>query len=68
MLLRRVVVVDVDNERVIGLLTHLLNFGATAIAAIYKDHRQIELFLSCHRFPCLSGGVQTHCNGHNGLL
>ena len=42
--LRRVVVWDADNEREIVLLTNLLEFGATTIAAIYKERWQIELF------------------------
>jgi len=43
-LLRRVVVWDERNEREIVLLTNHLEFGATTIAAIYKDRWQIELF------------------------
>jgi hypothetical protein len=43
-LLRRVVVWDAVNERQIVLLTNLLAFGATTIAAIYKDRWEIELF------------------------
>ena len=43
-LLRRVVVWDPVNEREIVLLTNLLAFGATTIAAIYKDRWEIELF------------------------
>jgi hypothetical protein len=43
-LLRRVVVWDAVNEREIVLLTNLLAFGATTIAATYKDRGQIELF------------------------
>jgi hypothetical protein len=43
-LLRRVVVWDADKEREIVLLTNLLGFGATTIAAIYKERWQIELF------------------------
>lgn len=42
--LRRVVVWDAVNERQIVLLTNLLAFGATTIAAIYKDRWEIELF------------------------
>jgi hypothetical protein len=38
-LLRRVVVWDAVNEREIVLLTNLLAFGATTIAAIYKGPR-----------------------------
>lgn len=43
-LLRRVVVWDAVNERAIVLLTSLLAFGSTTIAAIYKDRWEIELF------------------------
>jgi Domain of unknown function (DUF4372)/Transposase DDE domain len=43
-LLRRVAVWDADNEREIVLLTNLLEFGATTIAAVYKERWQIELF------------------------
>jgi hypothetical protein len=42
--LRRVAVWDAVNEREIVLLTNLQEFGATTIAAIYKDRREIELF------------------------
>jgi hypothetical protein len=43
-LLRRVVVWDTENEREIVLLTNLIAFGATTVAAIYKDRWEIELF------------------------
>ena len=43
-LLRRVAVWDASKEREIVLLTNLLEFGATTIAAIYKDRWEIELF------------------------
>jgi hypothetical protein len=43
-LLRRVVVWDRDNEREIVLLTNHLEFGASTIAAIYKDRWEIEIF------------------------
>jgi hypothetical protein len=43
-LLRRVAVWDAVNEREIVLLTNLQEFGATTIAAIYKDRWEIELF------------------------
>jgi len=43
-LLRRVVVWDEVNQREIVLLTNLLQFGATTIAAIYKDRWELELF------------------------
>jgi hypothetical protein len=42
--LRRVAVWDPINEREIVLLTNLQEFGATTIAAIYKDRWEIELF------------------------
>ncbi len=42
--MRRVVVWDSENEREIVLLTNHLDFGATTIAAIYKDRWEIELF------------------------
>lgn len=42
--LRRVVVWDAVNEREIVLLTNLMHFGPTTIAAIYKDRWEIELF------------------------
>lgn len=42
--LRRVVVWDEENKREIVLLTNLMDFGATTIAAIYKERWQIELF------------------------
>lgn len=43
-LLRRVAVWDAVNQREIVLLTNLLEFGSTTIAAIYKDRWEIELF------------------------
>jgi IS4 transposase len=42
--LRRIVVWDPEKEQEIVLLTNHLFFGATTIAAIYKDRWQIELF------------------------
>ena len=42
--LRRVVVWDEEKHESIVLLTNHLEFGATTIAAIYKDRWQIELF------------------------
>jgi hypothetical protein len=42
--LRRVVVWDEENERVIELLTNHLAFGATTIGQIYRDRWEIELF------------------------
>jgi hypothetical protein len=43
-LLRRTVVWDAENKREIVLLTNLLEFGSTTIAAIYKERWKIELF------------------------
>lgn len=42
--LRRIEVWDKENGRTIALLTNHLNFGATTVAAIYKDRWQIEIF------------------------
>jgi len=43
-LLRRIVVWDKINKREIVLLTNHLKFGASTIAAIYKDRWEIEIF------------------------
>lgn len=43
-LLRRIEVWDEKNARVVVLLTNHFGFGATTIAAIYKDRWQIEIF------------------------
>ena len=43
-LLRRVEVYDPDKDATLVFLTNYLTFGATTIAAIYKDRWQIELF------------------------
>jgi len=43
-LLRRVVVWDEPNNRMISLLTNHLKFGATTISDIYKDRWEIETF------------------------
>jgi IS4 transposase len=42
--LRRIVVWDKENKKEIVLLTNHFDFGATTIAAVYKDRWQIELF------------------------
>jgi IS4 transposase len=42
--LRRIEVWDDVNEKVIVLLTNHMAFGATTIAAIYKERWQIEIF------------------------
>jgi hypothetical protein len=43
-LLRRVAVWDAVHQREIVLLSNLIAFGASTIAAIYKDRWEIELF------------------------
>lgn len=42
--LRRIVIFDAENDREIVILTNHLTFGATTVAAIYKDRWAIELF------------------------
>ena len=42
--LRRVEVYDPDKDTTLVFLTNHLTFGATTVAAIYKDRWQIELF------------------------
>jgi hypothetical protein len=42
--LRRIVVLDKEKGEDIVLLTNILHFGSTTIAAIYKDRWQIEIF------------------------
>jgi len=42
--LRRVEVWDAENSRIFVLLTNNLKFGATTVAAIYKERWQIEIF------------------------
>src|SRR5437763_4459850 len=44
MLFRRVEIWDAEKQESIVFLSNLLAFGATTIAAIYKDRRQVELF------------------------
>ena len=46
--LRRLVVWDADNEREIVLLTNLFDFGATTIAAIYKERWKIGVSSQGH--------------------
>ena len=41
---RRIEVWDAENEKTIVLVSNHLKFGATTIAAVYKDRWQIELF------------------------
>lgn len=43
-LFRRVEIRDAEKEETIVFLTNLLAFGATTVAAIYKDRWQVELF------------------------
>jgi hypothetical protein len=43
-LFRRVEIRDVETDETIVFLSNLLGFGATTIAAIYKDRWQVELF------------------------
>jgi len=47
-LLRRIVAWDAENDREIILLTNLLEFGATTIAAIYKERWQIGVSSQGH--------------------
>jgi hypothetical protein len=54
--LRRVVVWDAVADREIVLLTNLLEFGSTTIAAIYKDRWEIELF-----FKALKQNLKVKC-------
>lgn len=42
--LRRIELWDEENEQVLVLLTSRMVFGATTIAAIYKDCWQVEIF------------------------
>ena len=44
MLFRRVEIWDAEKQEAIVFLSNLLAFGATTIAAIYKDRWQVELF------------------------
>jgi IS4 transposase len=43
-LFRRVEILDAEKQETIVFLSNLLGFGATTIAAIYKDRWQVELF------------------------
>ena len=44
-LFRRVEIWDAEKQESIVFLSNLLAFGATTIAAIYKDRWQVEMFL-----------------------
>jgi IS4 transposase len=41
---------DKENEKEVVLLTNHFDFGATTIAAVYKDRWQIELFFNALAF------------------
>jgi hypothetical protein len=43
-LFRRVEILDTEKQETIVFLSNLLQFGATTLAAIYKDRWQVELF------------------------
>jgi len=43
-LFRRVEILDAEKQETVVFLSNLLAFGATTIAAIYKDRWQVELF------------------------
>lgn len=43
-LFRRVEILDAEKQETIVFLSNLLQFGATTLAAIYKDRWQVELF------------------------
>ena len=47
--LRRIEVYDPAKDETLVFLTNHLAFGATTIAAIYKDRWQIELFFKADR-------------------
>ena len=49
---RRVEVWDEEQQRTIVFLTNNLKFGATTIAAIYKDRRKVELYFKALKQNC----------------
>lgn len=49
---RRVEVWDEDQQRTLVFLTNHLTFGATTIAAIYKDRWKVELFFKALKQNC----------------
>src|ERR1700682_6234053 len=49
---RRVEVWDEDQQRTLVFLTNHLKFGATTIAAIYKDRWNVELFFKALKQNC----------------
>jgi hypothetical protein len=52
MLFRRVEIWDAEKEEAIVFLSNLLAFGATTIAAIYKDRWGVELFFKALKQLC----------------
>ena len=51
-LFRRVEILDKEKEETIVFLSNLLAFGATTIAAIYKDRWEVELFFKSLKQLC----------------
>lgn len=51
-LFRRVEIWDKEKEESIVFLSNLIGFGATTIAAIYKDRWQVELFFKALKQTC----------------
>jgi Domain of unknown function (DUF4372)/Transposase DDE domain len=51
-LFRRVEIWDAEKEEAIVFLSNLLAFGATTIAAIYKDRWEVELFFKALKQLC----------------
>ena len=51
---------DPDQERDIVLLTNHLDFGATTIAAIYKERWQIELFFKALKLELTGQEFRRH--------
>ena len=49
---RRVEVWDEEQQRTLVFLTNHLKFGATTIAAIYKDRWKVELFFKALKQSC----------------
>jgi len=49
-LFRRVEIWDEDQQESMAFLTNQLEFGATTIAAIFKDRWQVELFFDDSTF------------------
>src|SRR5258708_22031953 len=51
-LFRRVEILDKEKEEAIVFVSNLLAFGATTIAAIYKDRWEVELFFKALKQLC----------------